>query len=121
MANLNNNNTITETPIVHKMRELYKLFYGYLALFPKKDKYGLGSKCEQYIIASLELLLAAGSASKEEKMSFLRQTNVKFDALKIFLRLAHELRLLDNKKYLALQTHIQEVGRMLGGWQRSLL
>lgn len=111
----------TEIPIIIKLRELYKLFYGYLALFPKKDKYTLGGKCELYAIATLELLLAAGSAAKEEKRALIRQANVKFDALKIFLRLAHELKLLDNKKYLILQTHIQEIGRMLGGWQRSLL
>ena len=111
----------TEIPIIQKIRELYKLFYGYLALFPKKDKYALGNKCELYIIATLELLLAAGSAAKEEKREFIKQANVKFDALKIFLRLAQELRLLDNKKYLNLQTPIQEIGRMLGGWQRSLL
>jgi len=103
------------------MRELYKLFYGYLALFPKKDKYALGGKCEIYIIATLELLLAAGSAPKEEKRVIIQQANVKFDALKIFLRLCQELKLLDNKKYLILQAYIQEIGRMLGGWQRSLL
>ena len=105
----------TEIPIIQKIRELYKLFYGYLALFPKKDKYALGGKCELYIITTLELLLAAGSAPKEEKRVFIQQANVKFDALKVFLRLAQELRLLDNKKYITLQTHIQEIGRMLGG------
>lgn len=110
----------TEIPIMHKMSELYKVFYDYLALFPKKDKYALGNRCEQYIIATLELLLAAGSAPKEAKGALIQQANVKFDALKLFLRIAQELKLLDNKKYLILQTHIQEIGRMLGGWQRSL-
>lgn len=111
----------TEIPIIQKIKELYKLFYGYLALFPKKDKYALGVKCELYVIATMELLLSAGSAPKEEKRELIKQANVKFDALKIFLRLAYELRLLDAKKNINLQTYIQEIGRMLGGWQRSLL
>lgn len=110
----------SEIPIVRKMLDLYKLFYGYLALFPKKDKYALGSKCEMYIISTLELALAASSSSREEKLIFVKQASTKFDSLKVFLRLANELRILDNKKYLELQKHIQEIGRMLGGWQKTL-
>ena len=37
-----------------------------------------------------------------------------------FYPFSRELKLLDSKKYLTLQTNIQEIGRMLGGWQRSL-
>ena len=112
---------MTEIPIIAKTYELYKLFYSYLLLFPKKDKYTLGSKCEMYIIAVLELLLEAGSAVKTEKLILLKQASVKFDALKIFIRLAQDLKCLDTKKYLSLQTHIQEIGKMLGGWQKSLI
>ncbi|OGE76525.1 MAG: hypothetical protein A3C85_03820 [Candidatus Doudnabacteria bacterium RIFCSPHIGHO2_02_FULL_48_21] len=109
-----------EIPIIAKTNELYKIYYQYLQLFPKKDKYALGNKCEMYIIATIELLIEAGSAPKEQKLALLKKANVKFDALKFFLRAAHDLKILDNKKYLLLQTHIQEIGRMLGGWQRSL-
>ncbi|MEK7496856.1 MAG: diversity-generating retroelement protein Avd [Patescibacteria group bacterium] len=110
----------TEIPIISKLYELYKTFYQYIELFPKKDKYALGSACERYLTTTLELLLAAGSVPKNDKLNYLQQANVKFDALKFFIRLARELKLLDSKKYLTLQTNIQEIGRMLGGWQRSL-
>ena len=89
-------------------------------LFPKKDKYALGAKCELYIIAVLELLLSAGSLPKDRKAEAIQQASIKFDTLKVLLRIARELDLLDNKKYLKLQALIQEIGRMLGGWQRSL-
>ena len=120
MNNLHNKDYLDEIPIIRKVCELYKLYYGYLELFPKKDKYALGSKCELYIIAVLELLLSAGSLPKESKGDAIHQASVKFDTLKVLLRMARELGLLDNKKYLALQACIQEIGRMLGGWQRSL-
>ena len=109
-----------ELPIINKLRELYKSYYKYSMLLPKKDKYALGNKCEMYIINTLELLLAASSAAKNEKIKFIQQANVKFDALKVFLRIAKDLDLLNNKKYIVLQKQIQEIGRMLGGWQRSL-
>ncbi len=110
----------SEIPIIKKLYDLYRIYYGYLELFPKKDKYTLGSKCEQYITATLELLLMAGRLPRTEKLAALQQANVKFDALKVFLRLAKDVKLLDNKKYVLLEQHIQEIGRMLGGWQRSL-
>lgn len=109
-----------EIPVIKKVYELYKTFYGYSKLFPKKDKYVLGSKCEEYIVATLELLLAASSAPKSEKFVHIRQANIKFDALKIFIRITNDIKMLDNKKYLALQKQLQEIGRMLGGWQKSL-
>lgn len=115
------NNFAAEIPIIRKTYELYKTFYGYLLLFPKRDKYTLGSKCETYIIAVLELLLEAGSAAKMEKSALVKKASVKFDALKIFIRIAKDLKCLDNKKYLELQTHLQEIGQQLGGWQKSLL
>lgn len=114
------NNSHTEIPIIKKVYELYKLYYGYLILFPKKDKFALGAKCETYIITVLELILLAGSLPKEKKMEAIQQASAKFDALKLFIRMEKEFGLLDSKKYLALQTLIQEIGRMLGGWQRSL-
>ncbi len=106
--------------IIVKMRELYKQYYKYLILFPKKDKYTIGAKCENYILATLELLLTAGNAPKGDKLGLIRQASVKFDALKFFIRTARELDILDLKKYLVLQKQLQEIGLMLGGWLRSL-
>ncbi|KKR20555.1 MAG: hypothetical protein UT50_C0016G0004 [Candidatus Moranbacteria bacterium GW2011_GWA2_39_41] len=113
------NNINNEIPVIKKVYEFYKLFYKYSTLFPKKDKYTLGSKCETYILSVLELLIAAGSAPKNEKIAFIRKANIKFDTLKILIRLAHEINMLDSKKYLELQKQIQEIGRMIGGWQKS--
>jgi hypothetical protein len=109
-----------DIPIIKKLYELYKLFYSYSALFPKKDKYTLGAKCEMYIIATLELSLEAGCAYRDEKLALIKKANAKFDALKLFIRLLKDLNIIDSKKYLKLQEQIQEIGKMLGGWQRSL-
>jgi hypothetical protein len=114
------NNYDNNIPVIKKVYELYKNFYLCSKFFPKKDKYTLGSRCEMYIIETLELLLGAGSAPRAEKLSLIKKANVKFDALKVFLRLAKDVNMIDNKKYIALQKQIQEIGRMIGGWQRSL-
>ena len=110
-----------DTPLVLKTYELYKTFYNYLILFPKKDKYSLGVRCEEYILTVLELLVAASSASKDRKLVLVQQASVKFDTLKILLRLTKDIKAIDEKKYITLQKDIQEIGKMLGGWQRSLI
>ena len=110
----------TDITIIKKLYELYKIFYSYSVLLPKKDKYTLGAKCEMYIIATLELLLEASCAYREEKLELIKKANTKFDTLKLFIRLLKDLDIIDDKKYFELQKRIQEIGKMLGGWQRSL-
>jgi hypothetical protein len=109
-----------EAPILKKTVDIYKEFYQYLKTFPKKDQYMLGKRCEEYILNFLELLLLAVNLDKTQKLRVLEEANSKFDVLKILFRMARELKMLDNKKYLSLEEKAQEIGRMLGGWLRSL-
>lgn len=111
---------MTDTPIILKTYELYKTFYGYLELFPKKDKYALGGKCDEYILAIMELLIAASIGVRTDKARLIQQASLKLDILKVFIRLVKDLNLLEDKKYIILQQQIQEIGRMIGGWQKSV-
>lgn len=99
---------------------MYKTYYAYAQLFPKKDKYAIGVATERYIIQTIELLLAAGYGQWEVKRMSLLRANNSFETLKIFIRILKELNILDQKKYLTLQSMIQEIGRMLGGWLKTL-
>lgn len=109
-----------ETPIVKKVYELYRLLYSYRLDIPKSERYGLWLRGENSCLELLELILAAGQETKEAKLLPLRTASVKLNALRIFIRLAKDTRAIDLKKYVALQSLIDEIGRMLGGWLRSL-
>ena len=39
--------------------------------------------------------------------------------LKIFIRLLKDVDAIKNKDYLLMQTQIQEIGKMLGGWIKA--
>ena len=54
------------------------------------------------------------------KKEHLAIANGKLDLLKLLVRLAYEIRVIDEKAYLILEERLQEVGRMLGGWIRSI-
>jgi len=115
--NLPDNNL---TPIVKKTLDLYKLLYGILATFPKRDKYILGAHLENCLLQILDNLLQASAMPKTEKWPKLILANSQLEMLKIFIRLARELKIIDDKKYLALEQRVAEIGRMLGGWMKFL-
>lgn len=110
----------SEAPILKHTIDLYKQFYEYSKSFPKKDQYMLGRRCEDYILHFMELILIAVGSPKEQKLKTLENANAKFDVIKMFFRIAREFKIIDNKKYLTIEAQAQEIGKMLGGWMRSL-
>ncbi len=109
-----------DIPIFKKTYDLYKTFYGYRALIPKQDRYTIWQRCENIILDTLEGILLASQTSKLEKLPILEKASVKLNLLRVFVRLMKEMKTLDNKKYVALEVIIGEIGRMLGGWVRSI-
>jgi len=108
-----------DIPIFQKTYELYKLFYQFTQHFPKKDRYTIGQKIECGILEVIEGIVTASQLSKSEKLPILQKTSIKLDLLKVLIRLSKDLKILDNKKYLALESYLQEIGKMLGGWIKA--
>lgn len=94
--------------------------YAVIEKMPKKDKYTLGEKVQSSTLAMLELLIQGGWAKKDEKSYYLDKANVKLDLLKLLIRLSKDVKAIPEKHYLKLEEDLQEIGKMLGGWIRSL-
>lgn len=109
-----------DLPILQKMYELYKVFYQYAVNFPKKDRFGIGQRCENQILDLVEWTIKASKSRRENKQAILYQISLQLDTLKIFIRLMKEIRTIDLKKYTIIQGHINEIGKMLGGWIKSM-
>lgn len=110
----------TVAPIIKNTVDFYKDFYICLKTFPKKDQYMLGKRCEERILDFMELILDGAGSAPEKKLSILQRASTKLDALKVLLRTAKELKILDQQKYLLLETQAQVIGKMLGGWLKYL-
>ena len=108
-----------DIPIFKKSYELHKTFYLYRASVSKQDRYTIWQRGENLIIDILEGILLASQLPKEPKLPVLERVSAKLNLLRIFLRLAKDVKALDQKKYIALEEMVDEVGRMLGGWIRS--
>lgn len=116
---INDSGLALDIPIFTETYELYKTFYRFLPTFPKKDRYTLGQKCEMLLLELLELIILAGNLPKQDKLPILKKASLKLDVLKVLFRLGKDLKIIDSKKYLILESFLQEIGRMLGGWIKT--
>lgn len=88
--------------------------------FPKDSKYTLGAKIDSSFLETVEEILKAGSSDKTEKLIFLKRASAKLDLLKFFLQISWEMKILENKKYINLSEKLNEIGKMLGGWIKTI-
>ena len=103
------------------MLTTYKLWHEFLPHFSKTSRYTLGIKIDALFIETTEFIFVASHLSREHKLPFLIKASAKLDLLKFFLQIAWEIKSLDNKKYIILSEYLNEIGKMLGGWQKQLL
>jgi 23S rRNA-intervening sequence protein len=109
-----------DIPIFKKSYELYKLFYSYRNVISKTDRYSIWQRCDTLLLEVLENIMMAGQISKPSKLAILENASMKLNFLRVFIRLMYETKSIDSKKYIAIQEAIDEIGRMLGGWIKSL-
>ena len=109
-----------DIPIFTKIYDLYKLFNQYLTSFPKGKRYTIGQKIDQTILEMIELVIMAGYLPREQKLPSLQKLSIKLDLLKILLRLANETKCIDSNKHQQILLQCLEIGRMLGGWIKTV-
>lgn len=106
--------------IIQKLIAAYKLWHEFVPHIPKTSRYTLGAKIDNLFIETSELIFTASHLNKEQKLPYLQKASAKLDILKFFLQIIWEIKILDNKKYIALSECLNEIGRMLGGWIKGL-
>ena len=108
-----------DIPIFKKAYDLYKTLHEYRSSIPKKDRFTIFERCEATLLDIIENILLASSQNPKDKLPTLNHINLKLNLLRVFIRLIKEVKAIDNKKNVNLQSMIDEIGKMLGGWLRS--
>lgn len=103
---------------------LQKIFdmmeYGYIALqqFPKSEKFALVTDIKRSMDTLLERCIEA--QKKYYKKTTLQDMDVEIMKLRAYIRLSHRLGFLPMKKYEIWAENLVEIGKMLGGWLKSV-
>lgn len=106
------------------LKILQKIFdmmeYGYLALaqFPKSEKFALVTDIKHSMNVLLERCIEA--QKKYHKKTTLQDMDVELMKLRAYIRLSFQLGFLPMKKYEVWSEKLVEIGKMLGGWLKTV-
>ena len=86
--------------------------------FPRKARLTLVRRIDDLALDVLDDLTIA--AYTRDKRAVLERANLRLTRLRVMLRIARDLGYLSRRHHEGALRTIDEVGRMLGGWRRSL-
>jgi hypothetical protein len=107
-------------PIINKTYKVYKDIVEMNHKLTKRWLYSLGLSLENSVLDCMENLIMAKNAPKPMKAGYLIKAGAKLETARLKLRLFLELQLVNETKIFQIQAQMEEVGRMLGGWMKSL-
>lgn len=84
----------------------------------KRDKLGLHAEIEKLCISILSLCIRASFAPKNDKTDTIRQIRIDLESVKYLIRTSHELSIINQEKYISLESKLQEISKMATGWER---
>ena len=107
-----------ELIIYQKTYDMLK--YGYICLreFPKSEKYALANDIKIIMDQLLHLIIQANK--RYYKKNTLQNMDIELASLKTYIRLAKDLEFLSFKKYENWIKMLDEIGKMIGGWIKSI-
>lgn len=112
---------MSEQPIVIvKMHAFIKSVIPAIEHFPRHQKHVLGKRLEEKALDLLDLFLEAYYGPKQSKKAKLYAANLSIEKLRHLIRLSFELKYINAKKLDHLMNQLLEIGKMTGGWLKSL-
>jgi len=106
--------------ILQKAYDLLKKLIALIRHFPRDQKFLTGDRMQALASEILELLIAAYYSPRDQKKKKLDAVNIKLEQLRFYARLCFELGFYASPKYEELIKSLQEIGRMAGGWRKTL-
>lgn len=108
----------SEPPLLVLWYDLVKWILQKTEKFPKRVRFTLSNRIDNLALDIMERLTQARYA--RSKRSLLEEVSARLDRLRLLFRLCHDLGHLDHGAYRHVSENLDEAGRMLGGWLKSL-
>lgn len=104
--------------ILQKILDMMEYGYGALAQYPKSEKFAICADIKHCMDIMLERCIEA--QKKYYKKTTLQEFDVENMKLRAYLRLSFKLGFLPPKKYEIWSGMSVEIGKMLGGWLKTV-
>ena len=109
--------TDEELPIIRAFYDFVVWINPKIAKFPRDHRFTLGERMENQLYDILENLLRA--KYRRDRKALLEEVNLGLEIVRFQIRLAKDFRCLPLKSYGQAVSRITDIGRQVGGWQRS--
>jgi hypothetical protein len=107
-----------ELPVILKTYDLVLWSCRHIAKFPRSYRFTLGERLERRLYGLLETPLKAKYTW--DKTALLQAVNLDLELARFQFRLAYDLHCLNADSYGFAAQSVNEIGKMVGGWLRSL-
>ena len=107
-----------ESPIFVRTYDLMRWLISVTVKFPRSHRFVLAEAVQRTVLCLQERLIEAARAA--EPLPKLRQADTELTKLRSYLRLCCDLELLSIGQYEHASRMAAEVGRLLGGWMKSV-
>jgi hypothetical protein len=107
--------------VIVVLKDAYFLWISYFTHIPNIHKYSIGENISKLFVEAMEMTVYASFLSKEEKLPYIKVAIRKVDTIKIFVQTAWEMKVIDDRKYIALSEKLNKTGQQLGGWHNKMI
>lgn len=106
--------------IINRTYEAYKAVTKLIYHLEKRWRFTLGASIEESLLALLQELIMAKNAPRPLKAGYLIRAGGHLEVCSLKLRLCMEVAAQNPTTIFQIQAILQDIGRQLGGWKRSL-
>ena len=107
-----------QSPIFSKTYDFLLWLLAHTDRFPKSERFRLGQRLENAAFEFHGHLVAAARAAQPAVE--LAQADLALERLRLYLRLSHARSLTSERQYRHAFARVAEIGRLLGGWTKSV-
>ncbi len=114
---------MSQSPIFAKTYDLLLWLIPHTTTFPREQRFVLARHVQDIALHFQEYLIEAAALPKSQqkaKLAYLNKADVELTKLRFHLRLCRDLKLLQPRQHHHVSQMVDEIGRLLGGWFKSL-
>lgn len=107
--------------VYQKWEDMTQYLYIAMRQYPKSERFTLAAETVRCAFDIGSAIARANVVSgKESKRRYVEHADIELSKLKILVRMGMKLEFLPMKKYEILGGQLTEIGKMFGGWIRSI-
>jgi len=107
-----------ESPIFTRTYDLLRWLIPLTVRFPRSHRFVLATRVQDTALRFQERIIEAGR--DRQPAPILAQADADLAKLRLYLRLCQDLELIKFKQYEQGQRMVNEIGRLIGGWIKSV-